>query len=110
MTNWLKVLFYKLIFTILCFTSFTYILYNQFSTFDNESSPGAPSVEKETMLDLLKDSVLVWRLLNLCSTWLIIILGYYGLSLSSVSLSGDPYLNFFLVSLVEIPGKICIRV
>ena len=77
----------------------------KFSTFDDESSPGAPSAEKETMLDLLKDSVLVWRLLNLCSTWLIIILGYYGLSLSSVSLSGDPYLNFFLVSLVEIPGK-----
>jgi len=77
----------------------------KFSDYDDESSPGAPSAEKETMLDLLKDSVLVWRLLNLCSTWLIIILGYYGLSLSSVSLSGDPYLNFFLVSLVEIPGK-----
>jgi hypothetical protein len=58
------------------------------------------------MLDLLKDSVLCWRLLNLCITWLVIVLGYYGLSLSSVSLSNaDPYLNFFLVSLVEIPGS-----
>ena len=63
------------------------------------------SAEKESMLDLIKDRHLLLRLLNLCVTWLIITLGYYGLSLTSVSLSGDPYLNFFLSALVEIPGK-----
>jgi hypothetical protein len=52
----------------------------------------------------LKDRVLLFRQLNLCASWLIVILGYYGLSLTSVSLSGDPYLNFFLSSLVEVPG------
>lgn len=29
---------------------------------------------------------------------------YYGLSVNSTSLSGDKYLNFALVCLVEIPG------
>ena len=58
------------------------------------------------MIDLLKDSTMLLRLLNLCFTWLMIVLGYYGLSLSSVSLAGDPYLNFFLSSLVELPCKL----
>ena len=71
-------------------------------TIDLSSKTG----EKETMLDLMKDSVLFPRLINMCFTWLVIVLGYYGLSLTSVSLSGDPYVNFFLVSLVELPGKL----
>jgi hypothetical protein len=59
------------------------------------------------MIDLIKNPVLLWRLLNLCFSWLVINLGYYGLSLSSVSLSNaDPYLNFFLISLVEVPGRL----
>jgi OCT family organic cation transporter-like MFS transporter 4/5 len=59
----------------------------------------------ETMLDLLKDWTLFWRLMNMCQTWLVIVFGYYGLSLTSVILSGDPYMNFFLVSLAELPGS-----
>ena len=47
---------------------------------------------------------------NQCFTWLVIVLGYYGLSLTAVSLSGDPYLNFFLVSLVELPGGFVVLV
>ena len=63
------------------------------------------SAERETYLDMIKEWKLLFRLLNLSYTWLVINLAYYGLSLTSVNLSGDPYLNFFLVSLVEIPGK-----
>ena len=62
------------------------------------------------MLDLMKDRTLFWRLANQCFTWLVIVLGYYGLSLTAVSLSGDPYLNFFLVSLVELPGGFVVLV
>ena len=62
------------------------------------------------MLDLMKDRSLFWRLANQCFTWLVIVLGYYGLSLTAVSLSGDPYLNFFLVSLVELPGGFVVLV
>ena len=65
----------------------------------------AEATEKETMLDLLKDSAMLWRLLNVCFSWVVIVLGYYGLSLFSVSLSdASPYFNFFLNALVEIPG------
>jgi hypothetical protein len=69
------------------------------------SGPEDESGDHETILDLLKDWTLFWRLMNMCLTWLVIVLGYYGLSLTSVSLSGDPYMNFFLVSLVELPGS-----
>jgi hypothetical protein len=72
------------------------------STLDTSSQEA--SGNPETILDLLKDSALFWMLANQCLTWIVIVLGYYGLSLTSVSLSGDPYLNFFLVSLVELPG------
>jgi hypothetical protein len=51
-------------------------------------------------------SVLLRRLLILCYTWLVLVLGYYGLSLTSVSIAGDPYLNFFLVSFIEVPGRL----
>ena len=70
-----------------------------------DTSPEISSSDQETMLDLLKDWTLFWQLMNQCFTWIVIVLGYYGLSLTSVSLSGDPYLNFFLVSLVELPGQ-----
>ena len=64
------------------------------------------SSKQETLLDIVKDWSLFLRLANLAFSWLVINLGYYGLTLTSTSLSGDPYLNFFLVSLVEIPGKL----
>ncbi|CAD5124279.1 DgyrCDS12570 [Dimorphilus gyrociliatus] len=33
-------------------------------------------------------------------------IAYYGLSLMTTSLSGDKYMNFFIVSLLEIPGTV----
>lgn len=60
--------------------------------------------KKETMMDLFQDLKLVLRLIKLWSIWLIVLLGYYGLTLASVNFSGDPYLNFFLSSFIEIPG------
>ena len=68
--------------------------------------PANKTAEKESMMDLVKDRELLFRLLKLCVIWLTILLGYYGLSLASVNLSGDPYLNLFLSSIVEIPGKL----
>ena len=35
---------------------------------------------------------------------------YYGLSLSSSSLAGDPYLNFFISGAVEVPAYIFVQV
>lgn len=46
-----------------------------------------------------------WRIINCSLCWFTNVLVYYGLSLNSVLLSGDKYMNFILVSAVEIPGK-----
>lgn len=43
--------------------------------------------------------------MNVSYGWLVVAMVFYGLSLNAATLvPGDPYLNFFLVSLVEIPG------
>ncbi|XP_058126789.1 organic cation transporter protein-like [Anopheles ziemanni] len=47
---------------------------------------------------------LVLRVVNCSFCWLTNTMVYFGLSLNSVSLSGNKYLNFILVSLVELPG------
>lgn len=36
--------------------------------------------------------------------WVTMTLIYYGLSINAVNMSGNPYVNFILVSAVEIPG------
>ena len=61
-------------------------------------------VPQEGLLKWLRHKTLALRSLNLAYTWLVITMTYYGLSMSSATLAGDPYLNFFLVSLVEVPG------
>lgn len=62
------------------------------------------SLPKEGLLDLLKSKVLLLRSVNVCYCWFVVSMSFYGLSMNATSLAGDPYLNFLLVSLVEIPG------
>eukprot|EP00095_Tigriopus_kingsejongensis_P003154 snap_masked-scaffold791_size96783-processed-gene-0.6 protein:Tk03154 transcript:snap_masked-scaffold791_size96783-processed-gene-0.6-mRNA-1 annotation:"organic cation" len=59
---------------------------------------------QEGLSHLLRSRVLVGRSLNVCYCWFVVSLNFYGLSMNSTSLAGDPYLNFLLVSLAEIPG------
>jgi MFS transporter, OCT family, solute carrier family 22 (organic cation transporter), member 4/5 len=54
--------------------------------------------------EMLSSKVMCLRILILFYNFAINALVYFGLSLHSVSLSGNMYLNFILVSLVEIPG------
>lgn len=53
---------------------------------------------------MLCNNVMILRILILLYNFAINALVYFGLSLNSVSLSGNQYFNFVLVSLVEIPG------
>ncbi|KAE8739717.1 hypothetical protein FOCC_FOCC014811 [Frankliniella occidentalis] len=55
---------------------------------------------------LLRTRILVLRLINCCVCWIVNLFVYEGLSIYSVHLSGDRYLNFVLVVLVEIPGAL----
>ncbi|XP_027853755.2 solute carrier family 22 member 21-like isoform X2 [Aphis gossypii] len=44
------------------------------------------------------------RLINCSFCWMTITLVYYGLSLTSVEFSGNKYVNFMLVNIVEVPA------
>lgn len=58
----------------------------------------------EALKSMMSSRVMVMRILILLYNFAINALVYFGLSLNSVSLSGNKYFNFVLVSLVEIPG------
>jgi len=67
--------------------------------------------EKITVRDLFVPMKIGVRTLNMCFQWFSVTMCYYGLAFASTSLSGDPYSNFFLSVLVEIPGYLfCIFV
>lgn len=57
-----------------------------------------------TFKALLKSRIMVIRALVLFYNWSANAFVYYGLSLSSVNLSGNKYFNFILVALIAIPG------
>ncbi|XP_060656408.1 organic cation transporter protein [Drosophila nasuta] len=56
---------------------------------------------------------LIWRYTLLLFIWAVNAIVFYGLSLNSTNLSGNKYLNFALVCLIEIPGYslawLCLR-
>lgn len=52
----------------------------------------------------LKSRPLIVRFIIIVYNWITNAFVYYGLSLNSTSLSGNKYLNYTLVCLIEIPG------
>lgn len=62
------------------------------------------SDERKPIVQVLRSSVILIRL-SVCSfCWITNTFVYYGLSLNSVAFAGDKYINFILVTMVEIPG------
>ncbi|KAJ3589477.1 hypothetical protein NHX12_010322 [Muraenolepis orangiensis] len=63
-------------------------------------------IKKYTILDVLKSKKL--RLITLLSLtlWMSVNIGYFGLSLNTSNLSGDPYMNCFLSACTEVPAHI----
>lgn len=58
----------------------------------------------ENLMDVIKSPTLLVRFANTAFCWITVTMVYYGLSLNATNLAGDPFTNFILVSLVEIPG------
>ncbi|XP_045449795.1 organic cation transporter protein-like [Melitaea cinxia] len=58
------------------------------------------------VLQVLKSRVIMTRLLICAFWWISVTFIYYGISINSVSLAGNSYVNYILTSLVEIPGYI----
>ncbi|XP_022237073.1 organic cation transporter protein-like isoform X2 [Limulus polyphemus] len=57
-----------------------------------------------TFFDLLKTPNMRKKTLNSFFAWFVIAFVYYGLSLSTNDLGGDPYINFFVSGAVEFPS------
>ncbi|XP_049822009.1 organic cation transporter protein [Aethina tumida] len=66
------------------------------------------SITEDKMLPVIKEMItsktLLLRFAIVYFIWAVNAFVYYGLSINSTSLSGNKYINFALVSLIEIPG------
>ncbi|XP_055954393.1 organic cation transporter protein [Patella vulgata] len=74
-----------------------------------ESLQDGKTVEKSRtyhFLDLVRTWAMAKITLNICFNWFVNALVYYGLSLNTENLAGDPYLNFCIAGAVEIPAYI----
>ncbi|KAL2102558.1 hypothetical protein ACEWY4_001726 [Coilia grayii] len=66
----------------------------------------AKKEKKHNMLDILRSCNAV-ALIIICSIlWMVITMSYFGLLLNTTNLHGDPYFNFFLSAIVEIPAYV----
>jgi len=65
---------------------------------------GRPVEKKTTVLDLFNTKLMAIRTVNMCFQWFSVTMCYYGLTNASTSLSADPFGNFMLSVLIEIPG------
>ena len=62
------------------------------------------STKKSSLIDLFKHRTILYRTLNMFLQWFSATMVYYGLLFGSTSLYGDPYVNFTLVVLAELPS------
>lgn len=60
--------------------------------------------KKSLIMQVLQSQTIMIRLLICSFWWITLTFVYYGLSINSVSLAGNSYVNYILTSLVEIPG------
>ncbi|XP_063303485.1 organic cation/carnitine transporter 2-like [Pelobates fuscus] len=68
-----------------------------------EDSKNGP-IKRHTFLDLVKTrNVRIITILTIC-IWLTISIGYFGVSLNTPNLHGDPFLNCFLLAAIEVPS------
>ncbi|PIK61368.1 putative solute carrier family 22 member 3 [Apostichopus japonicus] len=73
---------------------------------DDVSIATATKEKSATILDLFKSRLILKITVVMMFVWCVNAVIYYGLSLNTGSLAGDPYLNFFLSGAVEIPSYV----
>lgn len=71
----------------------------------NEDTENEKSGKNKSVFhQMIRSKILMVRMICCSMWWITCTFVYYGLSLSAVSIAGDMYVNFVLVSLIEIPG------
>ncbi|XP_037875285.1 organic cation transporter protein isoform X1 [Bombyx mori] len=71
---------------------------------EETKSPVKELPKKSLAVQVLRSKTIMTRLCVCCFWWITLTFVYYGLSINSVSLAGNSYVNYILTSLVEIPG------
>lgn len=75
-----------------------------------EQEKSLPSETKTDEISLIKQVLrskkILFRLFICSFWWITLTFVYYGLSINSVTLAGNSYVNYILTSLVEIPGYV----
>ncbi|KRT81778.1 membrane transporter [Oryctes borbonicus] len=69
---------------------------------------GVAKQVNEPLTDILQSKILMVRFFNASFCWVTCVFLFYGLTLNSVALAGNSYIDFMLTSLVEIPAYIVI--
>ncbi|XP_064635336.1 organic cation transporter protein-like isoform X2 [Lineus longissimus] len=69
----------------------------------NVEQPGH-HVKEESLIHLAKSRTCMIRLFILILNWVAISTAFYGLALNSGNLSGDLYINYLVMSLIEVPA------
>uniref|UniRef100_A0A8B9L7E5 Solute carrier family 22 member 4 n=1 Tax=Astyanax mexicanus TaxID=7994 RepID=A0A8B9L7E5_ASTMX len=60
--------------------------------------------KKYSILDILRNGNAVTICIICSLLWIVITMSYYGLILNTSNLHGDPYLNYFISAVVELPA------
>lgn len=62
------------------------------------------NIQEVSITQVFKSAPLLFRMLNCCFSWICCTFIYYGISMHSVSISGNLYLNYIIVALIEMPA------
>ncbi|KAK2873212.1 hypothetical protein QQF64_017040 [Cirrhinus molitorella] len=73
---------------------------------ESEVKEAASQKSKYSALDVLRTSDIRKTTFLCLLLWMAINIGYFGLSLNTTNLSGDPFLNCFLSAVTEVPAYI----
>lgn len=75
---------------------------------NNDDNDNNKPKDEARLAQIFKSPKILIRLLICSFCWLTNTFVYYGLSLNSTEFAGNKYVNFILVSAIEIPGNILV--
>ncbi|XP_075979428.1 organic cation transporter protein-like [Anticarsia gemmatalis] len=74
---------------------------------DKEEGENKAEEKPSIFFQVIRSSIIRRRLVTCSFLWITCTFVYYGLSINSVSLAGNMYVNFMLVAFIEIPANFC---
>ncbi|KAF9804400.1 hypothetical protein SFRURICE_014320 [Spodoptera frugiperda] len=80
--------------------------YRPWNPFPRSSPAPPPPKAKRLMRQVLKSRTMMFRISVVSFWWVSVTMIYYGLSINSVSLMGNKYINYMMTAFVEIPGSL----